>query len=292
MTDTDDTPQLTGPELLAQSLRYTEQAEDAEFGTFEEQRAAQFAMLRGQQAQSALLLALLDNMHDYAPYEVETWREVLPLPPLKECKGKEARRPECAERHTEDCDYADPIPEPPHKLLPVGTRVLVSETATKYPDGRIIYDKQPKVAKIVGYDMGRTKYELNDEKFGGGYYNFSTWAFTDNRVQPHPEQDGAVTEPTGPRIYVQDVRGRQGYVVDTGKVDDEGGVRLLVQWFRPGARPVWKPVEALNIITADDVERCPNGQTRDECASGENQCERCLADEDAEAEAIEGSMNV
>lgn len=34
-----------------------------------------------------------------------------------------------------------------------------------------------------------------------------------------------------------------------------------------------------------------HGQTGDECSEGENRCELCLADEDAEADAIEGSMN-
>lgn len=223
-------------------------------------------------------------------YELDGWREVIPRAPLPTCRSKEARRSECTERHTEDCDYADPPPEPKHELLPIGTRVLVSEGMIKYPDGRVVYDKQPKAAKIVGYDMPRSKYQLNGEKFGGGYYDFVTWAFADNRVQPHPEQDTAVAEPTAPRIYVQTENGQQGYVLGPGTAGGPG--RLDVAWFEPGQPHSYPLVKALTFITADDLDRCPNGQTGDECGSGENQCEPCLADEDEEAAEIEQSMGL
>lgn len=98
-------------------------------------------------------------------------------------------------------------------------------------------------------------------------------------------------ELTGPRIYVQNLRGKQGYVVDVRRVHDDL-VQAKVQWFAPGAHPVWVDQPILTVICADDVERCPNGQTRDECGSGENQCELCLQAEDAEAEAIERSMGL
>lgn len=110
--------------------------------------------------------------------------------------------------------------------------------------------------------------------------------------KPEPEPAEPVKqEPTGPRIYVQNLRGKQGHIVDTGKMNSDGGTDLRVQWYTPGSNPVWVSTELLTIIAATDVVRCPNGQTGDKCGSGENQCEPCLADEDTEAEGIERSMN-
>lgn len=187
---------------------------------------------------------------------------------------------------------------PKHVLLDVGTRVLVSDLEwneqTRKPERT-----NPQPGRISGYDMSKSKYRWRFEFSPGRYTEVDSWAFADNRVEVHPDgpkcpppPQPVKREPTGPRIYVEDQRGKQGYVVDTGTVNEEGSLRLLVQWFAPGARPVWKQVEMLTIIAAEDVERCPSGQTRDECGSGENQCELCLADEDNEADAIEGSMNV
>lgn len=105
------------------------------------------------------------------------------------------------------------------------------------------------------------------------------------------EQDAAVTEPTGPRIYVQNHHGKQGHIVRFDQKDD-GRVCGLVQWYAPGTEPVWRTLDTLKIITSDEVERCPHGQTRDECGSGENQCELCLADEDEEGDMIEESMGL
>lgn len=184
-------------------------------------------------------------------------------------------------------------PEPPHVRIPVGTRVLVSERAIKYPDGRIVYDTQPKVAKVVGYDTFNSKYQLNVERFGGGYYDFVTWAFVDNRVQPHPEQDTAVPAPTGPRVYVRKRSGKQGHIVDLAPEIGDDGLRMVkVQWYTPGCDPVWVRVLDLEIITASEVDRCPNGQTGDECGSGENQCEQCVQADDAEGDMIEESMGL
>jgi hypothetical protein len=281
----------TGPEMFAASQRHLHEArEHMEPGSPEETSHLTFAKIHAINAQTAVLTMIAENMHDHTPYELDAWREVIPRPPLKECKNKESRRPACTDRHTEDCPYADPPPEPKHELLPVGMRVLVSDTATKHPDGRVEYARQPYAAKIVGYAANDTKYQLNHEKPGGGYYDFVMYAFADNRVQPHPEQDTAVAEPTGPRVYVQNHHGKQGHVVEFRQ--NEGRLRVLVQWYSMGARPVWHTHDNLTIIASEDVERCPSGQTRDECGSGENQCELCLADEDNEAEAIEGSMNV
>lgn len=287
---------MTGPE----HLRHAEASVEEAFGTswaddpngVHKIAALLSALISAQQAQTAAFLMFVETRGDYPPYEMDAWREVIPQPPLKECKHKEARRPACAERHTEDCRYADPVPEPKHELLPIGTRVLVSEKATKFLDGRIVYDKQPKVAKIVGYDTFNSKYQLNGEKIGGGYYDFVTWAFADNRVQPHPEQDTAVAEPTGPRMYVRNLRGKQGHIGDGMRIGQGDQREAHVQWHVPGAQPMWVHMDLLRFITPAEVDRCPHGQTGDECGEGENQCELCLADEDAEAEAIEESMGL
>jgi len=252
------------------------------------------ALLDAQQAHIAtqvMIAEVLCTAHGVDHQDLDAWREVIPLVPLKECRSKDRRRPACAERHTEDCTYADPIPEPKHKLLPVGTRVLVSERRTEYPDGRIVYSEQPKVAKIVGYDMHRSKYQLNDERPGGGYYNFVTWAAADNRVQLHPEQDGAVAEPTGPRVYVQGGSGVQGYIVGVG-TDPDHGPCVKVHWLTPGGPEKWVPISKVGIITPDEVDRCPSDQTREDCGDGENQCELCLQAEDDEADMIEESMGL
>lgn len=252
--------------------------------------SAQVEAQRAHIATQVMIAGLIAEAHNIRDRELEVWQEVIPGSPLTECWGKEVRRPECAERHTDDCDYADPVPEPPHELLPIGTRVLVGDRVTRYPDGRMEYHHQPQAAKIIGYDSFRSKYELNTEKFGGGYHDFSTWAFADNRVQVHPEQDGAIAGPTGPRVYVQNHHGKQGHVVEFRH--NEGKLRVLVQWYAPGAEPVWRTLDTLTIIASEDVDRCAFGQTADECGEGENQCEQCLAAEDAEAEAIEESMGL
>lgn len=112
--------------------------------------------------------------------DLEAWGEVIPPAPRTECWSREVRRPECAERHTEDCFYA----EPEHKLLPIGTRVLVSERRYEDED----YPQQPYAAKIVGYDMHRSKYRLHpaSSRNAGEYVEVDRWAFADNRVQVHP----------------------------------------------------------------------------------------------------------
>jgi hypothetical protein len=294
-------PAPTGPDLFAFAEISYDKAraaggdeENDLYGSPEEIYHFRAARHHATQAQTAAVVMLAEVIatasgvdHD----DLDAWREKIGMTWLKECRSKEARRPACAARHTEDCAYADSIPEPKHVLLPVGTRVLVSPRATKYEDGRVVYDKQPKVAKIVGYDLGRSKYQLNDERPGGGYYDFVTWAFADNRVQPHPEQDGAVAEPTGPRVYVRTVGGSQGYLIGT-KQHEKGGIRLRVHWLSPGGPETWVRQTEVEIITADEVQRCENGQDGENCGEGENRCEPCLADEDAEADMIEESMGL
>jgi hypothetical protein len=271
------TTKRTGPELFARALSVRDMTE------------AQVAAINANTAALVMLAGLYANNHSMRSRELEVWADVLPSPPMVECWGKEARRPACAERHTEDCPYADPPPEPKHELLPIGTRVLVSETATKYKDGRIEYARQPYAAKIVGYTAGNSKYKLNHEKFGGGYYDFAMYAFADNRVQVHPEQDTAVAEPTGPRVYVQNHHGKQGHVVEFRNEKDK--LCVLVQWHAPGTEPVWRSLGTLTIIAPEEVERCENGQTRQECTTSDL-CELCQQDDDAEGDEIEESMGL
>lgn len=286
-------PVPTGPDLFAMADDFYNKAKaEPGYGSAKQAYFFQAANFRAQQANTAALVMLAECVTTVDHFDFDGWREKIGLTWLKKCRGEDVRRPQCTPTHSEDCAFADPVPEPKHVLLPVGTRVLVSERATKYPDGRIVYDKQPKVAKIVGYDMHKSKYQLNDEMINGGYYDFVTWAFADNRVQPHPEQDTAVPALTGPRIYVQDRRSKQGYVVEVYHHEKDDTLWYTVQFFSPGATPVKKNADSLTVIAESQVVRCPFGQTRDECGSGENQCELCLTAEDQEADEIEESMGL
>lgn len=238
---------------------------------------------------------LIANATDQDSVELDAWAEAIPPSPLKRCWSVDRRRPECAERHTEDCAYADPVPEPKHELLPVGTRVLVSERARPLYHGDLKL-MNPVAGKIVGYDMHKTKYRWQREISPGVYTTADTWAFMDEHTVVHPDgpecppapEPGA---PTGPRIYVQNHHGKQGHITRFDQKED-GRVCGLVQWYTPGAEPVWRTLDTLTIIADSQVERCPNGQTRDECGTGENQCELCLQAEDEEGDMIEESMGL
>lgn len=288
------TTNRTGPELFDSALAHRRDAVDMyDPGTAEQREQLDIGLLEAVNANTAMLrtiAGILATAAGVRDADLEGWNEVIPTTPQRTCWSRTDRRPECAERHTEDCDYTDPEPEPEHELLPVGTRVIVHPVRVVHQDGRVTYSGQPSTAKIVGYDTFRSKYQLNAEKFGGGYYDFVTWAFADNRVQPHPEQDTVVAEPTGPRIYVEHYHGKQGHVVEVSSMNGE--LMFLVQWYTPGSGPVWKTAANLTIIPADQVDRCPHGQTRDNCGSGENQCEPCLAAEDNVADTIERDMGL
>lgn len=188
----------TGPDSYRAALRLIDEADhwmDADMGwkaqlSGEERidrRTADLikAQVLATNAQTAAIITLASAIES-GLYELDGWRDVIPRPPLKECKGEEIRRPECAERHTDDCDYTDPVPEPKHELLPVGTRVLVSDP---HRGSCGCGSAQPYVGKIAGYDMHSTKYQINEEVYGspGEYYGFVRWAFVDNRVQVHPD---------------------------------------------------------------------------------------------------------
>jgi hypothetical protein len=202
MTDNERDPQ-TGPSLFLDSV----QEIDAAFNecTADSQRktdAIASAQVSATQAQVAALVLLAEiNALAYGvrSRELEVWREVLPAPPLVECWSKEKRRPECSERHTEDCTYADPVPEPEHVLLPVGTRVLVSDWEREedmWGDSYTLRLKNPEAGRISGYDMRRTKYRWQKEWEPGRYASCDSWAFADNRVEVHPDgpETGVATE--------------------------------------------------------------------------------------------------
>lgn len=218
------TPNPTGPDLFAHSWKSYEEAFETQGDTGLDNSGAQMlsllaAQVTATQAQTAALVmfaGLYADAHGIRSREVEVWADAIPSPPLVECWGKETRRPECAERHTDDCEYTDPIPEPKHVLLPVGTRVLVSD-----PHGTNCgcSNAQPWVGIVKGYDMHRSKYQINEERHydPGTYYNHVRWVFADNRVQPHPEQptpepDTALTELLSrfERVWNCEVR-RSGY---------------------------------------------------------------------------------
>lgn len=177
----------TGPELFRDSR--TELL--AAFEQSDKERQDQnlmFALIGAIHAQTAatvLLAEIQAGAHGIRNRELEVWNEVIPGPPLVECWGKEVRRPECAERHTEDCAYADPIPEPKHKLLPIGTRVLVSDWERDDDDNVRLMN--PQAGRISGYDMHRTKYRWQREYSTGNYATHESWAFADNRVEVHPD---------------------------------------------------------------------------------------------------------
>jgi hypothetical protein len=148
-------------------------------------------LINAQQANTAMLKVIADliaNATNQRSADLEGWDKVIPPAPLEECWGKNVRRPACADRHTEDCDYAEPPPEPKHVLLDVGTRVLFHDLVwneeTRKPERT-----NPKVGKIAGYDLFNSKYQINEERYGqpGEYYDFVTWAFADNRVEVHPD---------------------------------------------------------------------------------------------------------
>lgn len=119
------TDNLTGPELFANASGHLDDIVDGE-AQYESASGVQvdnrllyatIANARATQALAAAVLMLVENHHDFAPYEVEAWRAVIPLPDLKECKGENTRRPACAKWHTEDCRYSDPV-------ILAGTRVI------------------------------------------------------------------------------------------------------------------------------------------------------------------------
>lgn len=296
------TTNRTGPELFGSALAHRRDAVDMyDPGTAEQREQLDIGLLEAVNANTAMLrtiAGILATAMGVRDADLEGWDEVIPTTPQRACWSRTDRRPECAERHTEDCDYADPVPEPKHELLPVGTRVLVSEPVWDESEQRIVWHN-PQAGRISGYDMHRSKYRWQVEFEPGRYSSTDQWAFVDNRVIVHPDgpecppgPEPVKQEPTGPRVYVQHEYGKQGHLASTPQRNGQGALKVQVHWYAPGTQPVWVLVDRLTVIAAEDVDRCPNGQTRDECGSGENQCDSCLADEDDEADTIERSMGL
>lgn len=180
--------------------------------------AADFSSRQAQTAAIVMLTEVIAAATGTDHYDLDAWREKIGVTWLKECRGKETRRPACEERHTEDCAYADPPPSP----------------------------------------------------------------------------EPAKREPTGLRVYVEHrLGGTQGHIVAMVPLEgaNDGTAVPEVQWYQPGARPVREKTGNLLFITADHVERCLNGQTRDECTEIDP-CEACQQDIDAEGDVIEESMGL
>lgn len=351
-------PIPTGPDLFGFGEAAYSKAQQAGqrngnrmFGSDEEIYQFNAAEHYDRQANTAALVMLTEVIARIAGTshpDLDAWREKIGMSWLKECRSKEDRRPQCAEWHTEDCPYSDPmipvgtrvifLPRPAggnaqgevkeqkrlasgkyrlrvqwdgaelswvdqtdviaitHTELPVGTRVLVSDSMTRH-EYTVELDGQPWTGKIIG-NATNGCYKIARE-YGDGYYGeeHPSYVFKDERVRIHPDgpacplpPEPVKQEPTGPRMYVRNRKFKQGHIVAMRA--REGFLMAQVQWYVPGTVPVWTHMSDLIIIGADEVERCPNGQTGDECGSGENQCELCLAAEDEEGDMIEESMGL
>ncbi len=179
----------TGPELFAAAATHLNDIAEGEVENADQPLYAAIATAYAAQAQTAAIVMLTEvitRASGQGLSDLRAWREEIPLSPLKECGSKYRRRPQCEERHTEDCRYAEPPPEPRHVLLPVGTRVLVSDWVRDDADGslRLV---NPQAGRISGYDMSRSKYRWESEWEPGRYATFDSWAFADNRVEVHPD---------------------------------------------------------------------------------------------------------
>jgi hypothetical protein len=80
-------------------------------------------------------------------------------------------------------------------LLPVGTYVLVRDPGCFTETGVQIIDPTEYYAVIVGYDMGRTKYEVG-RRYGG----WGEWLFLKGGAWPFPSWCTAVTEEEARRL--------------------------------------------------------------------------------------------
>lgn len=62
-------------------------------------------------------------------------------------------------------------------LLAVGTVVMVTPRQIKWLDGTVSEAKPPFKAKVVGYDMGGTKYEVAREIWPDHFSSVVEWVF-------------------------------------------------------------------------------------------------------------------
>lgn len=295
----------TGPELFRRSRSELRLAFERGRSSAQEKDTAllslEFAKVGAIQANTAALVTLgglFAAAMDLRSADLDAWQKVIPPSPLTECWSRDKRRPECKDRHTEDCPYTDPVPEPEHVLLAVGTRVLVSDW--ERDDDGVLRLTNPAPGRISGYDMHRTKYRWQREWDEDHYSTHESWAFVDNRVQVHPDgpthpstPELVQTEPTAPRFYVRHTKNeQQGYITSASTIDP-GRCSITVMWFlAAGLEEKAAALADLDFIRPEDVDRCSNGQTRDECGPGENQCEPCRQAEDEEGDTIERSMGM
>jgi hypothetical protein len=65
------------------------------------------------------------------------------------------------------------------KRLPikVGTVVIYTRQAVEWLDGMVRPQGKPRLARVVGYDMFRSKYHLGLEYAPGLFADSGTWAF-------------------------------------------------------------------------------------------------------------------
>lgn len=294
------TNDMTGPAHYRASNHLADRAQHYTYGDGADpvtgNALATEALVHAVNAQTAMMAQLIDAVTGgHPPYEMDAWREVIPRPPLKECRGKENRRPACIERHTDDCTYADPPPEPKHVLLDVGTRVLVAEKE-RDREGWLRY-RNPVAGRISGYDMHKSKYRYRVEYEPGIYADHDSWAFVGNHVEVHPDgpecpppPKPVKREPTAPLVYVQHIKGHQGYIIGT-EATENGDHWHTVRWFKPGSPEERLNVRLVHVIAKSELERCDNGQTREECTEADL-CVACEQDRDEEGDAIEESMGL
>lgn len=119
-------------------------------------------------------------------------------------------------------------------------------------------DKDGTVATHYGGNLQPPSYfftAVNGRKYVGPYAAVT-------KIQhdtPFPEKGPGNLEPIGPRIYVQNMRGEQGYITEVKHIAKDDSLWYRVQFFTPGTEPVLKRADSLTVIAESQVERCPNG---------------------------------
>lgn len=74
------------------------------------------------------------------------------------------------------------------KLLPIGTYVKVTDPGVRDEQG-IVRGAKVYIGRVVGYDMGQTKYEI-----GARYFSWSDWYFMDGGSWAFPTRVEEITE--------------------------------------------------------------------------------------------------
>lgn len=71
-------------------------------------------------------------------------------------------------------------------LIEVGAVVVVTPQQIKWLDGTVSNAKPPYKAKVLGYDMGRTKYQVGREIWPGRFSEVVEWVFLKQAVREEP----------------------------------------------------------------------------------------------------------